>query len=172
MKKFMLIDVPIIEVGSPDDRAIKPEILMLHQTRGGDTPIYAALAPYRLIVVLKPGVTLADIQRGVVDVSLGWHPSRREQWNDDDHLAAVLPMNGGRRHSKLTVWAAVNNPHSLKMSAFLADVPRLTPPVRTQRTLDLSPERLAAWEKLGGSKWLYQLLDQTISKGRLAAWDK
>lgn len=156
-KKYMLVDVPIIEGKSPEGKVAKTDSLFLYRTRSGKAPIYAALSPYLLIVVLRDGLTLNAIQGSIVDVSLGWHPSRREAWDDDKHLSSILPGNSGRRHSKLTVRSVANHKATLKLSDVLKKAPTVNPPI--QRTIYLSPLQLEKWEKLGKGRWLYRFLD-------------
>lgn len=140
--------------------------LAVKQTRFTDSPIYASIPPYLLLVVLKPGLSLSDIyQDAIIDVSLGWHPARNEKWQNKYHLDSVLKQNRGRRHSKMTVWS-IESPvkYDVLLSEILAKSPKIEPERGTRRSIYLSPERLEKWNNLGGNKWLYNHLDSLIGK--------
>lgn len=159
------IDIPIMQTPSNGLKFDGP-VLAVKQTRYTDSPIYAAIPPYLLLAVLKPGLTLTDLSQGaIIDVSLGWHPARNQKWRDKYHAGCVLRQNRGRRHSKMTIWSIEpSTRYDMLLSEILAQAPKIEPERGTRKSVYLSPERLQKWEKLGGSKWLYRYLDKLIKE--------
>ena len=86
------------------------------RTYGDVRRYYVALAPARAILVCRKGLELRDLANCCVDARLGYE----DAWRD-----FVRDGNGGKRHTKVTVYRKVDGKRSaVSLSDVLGNAPR------------------------------------------------
>ena len=98
------------------DTKIRP-ILKRIAVVGDETRHYYAAPIGRAIVVLRHELTLDDVRGKIVDASIGWDEKGDSQF--------ALPHNIGKRHSKLTIYRALDTTrYDMTFEQFLENAPR------------------------------------------------
>jgi hypothetical protein len=92
---------------------------------------YAAPLPHLVVLVIRDEA-IEELGGGIAgnlhwsqriyDVSIGWHPAHAP-------LGFTVPEAYGYRHSKLTVYRAVDAPPDMRLSEFLAGAPTIERPM-------------------------------------------
>ena len=97
---LILVDRRIVVLPADQPAAPDPEILCVTQTGellldGEPRRYYAALAPHRLLIVMRHGRSIEEAQVGLMlHAAIGW---------DDGHHPYVTAGGADKRHSKITV---------------------------------------------------------------------
>lgn len=122
MTQFVFVDQPITSTPTATTAgALVLTATGMQEIDGLPRTYYAARPPYRLLLVLRHGVTLAAVQPGCYLAALiGW---------DDGRSSYTMPADAGKRHTKLSVDAVLPTLPSvpspvLNLTALLARVPR------------------------------------------------